>query len=172
VSTTLDVMVESPLWSALPDAQDRAEAALEAAERRASPGLLPGAEISLLLADDERLRALNSEWRGLDKPTNVLSFPAAAPGRLAQAPVLGDIAIAFETLAAEARDEGKSPADHFSHLVIHGFLHLIGYDHETPADAERMESLERTILADLGIADPYAGAIWAEDAAATTTTEP
>ena len=113
--------------------------------------------MSLCLADDAALRALNLRWRGIDKPTNVLSFPAAAARSLAGiATTLGDIALAYETLAREAEDLGVPLADHYRHLLAHGFLHLIGYDHETDAEAERMEALETRILARLGAADPYA----------------
>ena len=112
--------------------------------------------MSLLLTGDAEVQALNARWRGQDKPTNVLSFPAAPAGRLAEAPALGDIALAFETLAREAEAAGVPLADHYRHLVTHGFLHLIGYDHETDEEAERMEALETRILARLGVADPYA----------------
>jgi probable rRNA maturation factor len=115
-----------------------------------------GAEVSLCLADDERLRELNARWRGVDKPTNVLSFPAAQLERPDGPPALGDIALAFETLAREAEDFGAPLADHYRHLVAHGFLHLIGYDHRTGEEAERMEALETRVLARLGLADPYA----------------
>ncbi len=103
---------------------------------------------------------MNSNWRGIDKPTNVLSFPAlqpTAPSRTGDAPrMLGDIAIAYETMCKEADDEGKPFDHHLSHLAVHGFLHLVGYDHETEDDAEAMEALEQDILAQLGIPDPYA----------------
>jgi probable rRNA maturation factor len=85
----------------------------------------------------------------------VLSFPAVQPAALGRAPFLGDIAVAFETLKREAEDEGKPLADHFAHLVVHGFLHLLGHDHIEPEEAERMERLEIAVLATLGIADPY-----------------
>lgn len=169
---TLDVVAESPLWDALPDAERLAATAVEAAARGAQVALSPGAEVSLLLADDARLRSLNAAWRGKDTPTNVLSFPSGVPAALEQASVLGDIAIAYETLSAEAAAEGKTTADHFRHLVVHGFLHLIGYDHETPGEAEEMESLEAAILAGLGIADPYSGGVLADDRPATTPRDP
>ena len=106
------------------------------------------------------IRTLNSNWRGIDKPTNVLSFPALQPTGSAtpdDAPrMLGDIAIAYETTRKEADDEQKPFDHHLSHLAVHGFLHLIGYDHENDDDAEAMEGLEREILAQLGIPDPYA----------------
>lgn len=117
---------------------------------------LDGAELSLLLTDDRRIRIVNRDWRGFDKATNVLSFPAAPPDRIATSPMLGDIAVAYETVDREAQAEGKSLADHLSHLVIHGLLHLLGEDHESEAEAQRMESLEVAALARLGIADPYA----------------
>ena len=118
-----------------------------------------GVEVSLCLADDAQMRALNARWRGTDRPTNVLSFSTASAERLGVAPILGDIALAFETLAREAGESGASLADHYRHLVAHGFLHLVGYDHQTGEEAERMEALETRILARLGVADPYAGGV-------------
>ena len=112
-------------------------------------------ELCIVFCDDAEIRGLNATWRGQDKPTNVLSFPT--PGALATKPLLGDIVIAFETVAREAREQDKSLADHASHMIIHGFLHLIGYDHETPAEAEAMEALERRVAETLGIRDPYDG---------------
>lgn len=114
-------------------------------------------ELSLVFTDDAHIRQLNAEWRGKDKATNVLSFPAfpAFPkGKLP--PMLGDIVLAFETVVSEAALEHKALEHHLSHLVAHGFLHLLGYDHETEDEAEAMEALERRILARLAIADPYA----------------
>jgi probable rRNA maturation factor len=101
------------------------------------------------LADDEALRELNARWRGKETATNVLSFPAP------EGFGLGDIALAFETVAAEAQAQGKSLAAHASHLIVHGFLHLLGYDHEDEGEAVEMEARERAILATLGVADPY-----------------
>jgi probable rRNA maturation factor len=153
---TLDISVPSPLWRRLPRAGAIARKTITAAAASAKergPG--EGSDVSLCLADDSALRALNLSWRGIDKPTNVLSFPAA-PGRPGEATTLGDIALAYETLTREADDLGVSLADHYRHLLVHGFLHLIGYDHETDAEAERMEALETQILARLGVADPYA----------------
>jgi probable rRNA maturation factor len=110
-------------------------------------------QISILLTGDAAIRALNLQFRGKDKPTNVLSFPAAdMPGNEA---FLGDIAVAFETALQEAAEQGKALGDHLSHLIVHGMLHLLGEDHETADDAERMEMAERRILARLAIADPY-----------------
>jgi probable rRNA maturation factor len=150
---SLDISIPSPLWRGLPRARALARETIAAAAESKDPG--EGDDVSLCLADDAALRALNLRWRGIDKPTNVLSFPAA-PGRPGEAPTLGDIALAYETLAREADELGVSLADHYRHLLVHGFLHLIGYDHETDAEAERMEALETKILARLGVADPYA----------------
>lgn len=108
--------------------------------------------VSLLLGDDAAVAALNSEFRGKSEPTNVLSFPPSAP---AEPGFLGDIALAAETIAREADEQGKSFEAHAAHLVVHGLLHLLGYDHANDADAEKMEARERAILAGLGIADPY-----------------
>jgi probable rRNA maturation factor len=113
------------------------------------------ARLCVLLTDDAAVQKLNASFRAKDKPTNVLSFPAPEiPGD--PAPQLGDLALAGETCAREAREEDKTLPDHLSHLVVHGVLHLCGYDHETPQEAEEMEDLEREILASLGIKDPYA----------------
>lgn len=114
-------------------------------------------EVSLLFTDDQTMRGINAQWRGMDKPTNVLSFPAF-PMRPGMAPksLLGDIVLAFETVKREAVEEAKPFENHLSHLIAHGLLHLFGYDHETGGDAEIMEALERKILARLAIPDPYA----------------
>ena len=170
MKVSLDISVPSSLWRGLPRARAIARETIAAAAAESGAALREGVEVSLCLADDEALRALNSRWRGIDKPTNVLSFPAkpvdAVADRVAalsergyRGPVhspLGDIALAYETLAREAEDLGVPLADHYRHLLAHGFLHLIGYDHETDAEAERMEALETKILARLGAADPYA----------------
>jgi probable rRNA maturation factor len=120
------------------------------------------AELSLVLTDDAHIRELNRTWRGKDKATNVLSFPAGEEDEpdvsddYSDRPMLlGDIVIARETLLREADEEEKSAADHFCHLIVHGFVHLMGYDHEDEAEAEEMEALETRILASLGVADPY-----------------
>ena len=112
------------------------------------------AEVSILLTDDAHQRVLNREWRKIDKPTNVLSFPQLEPFTPV-AGLVGDITLARETLEREADEQGTAFADHFTHLVVHGFLHLLGYDHEDDEEAREMESLEVSVLATLGIADPY-----------------
>ena len=113
-------------------------------------------ELSLVFTDDANIHTINSKWRHIDKATNVLSFPAfpIQPGQR-PGPILGDIVIARETVQREAQEENKSFDDHLSHLIVHGLLHLTGYDHQNDEEAEQMESLERKILASLGISDPY-----------------
>lgn len=150
----IDIVTNAQGWDALPGAEDVIRRALQAA---AAHEAIAGA-VTVVLTDDEEIRALNRDWRGFDKPTNVLSFPAVAvPGAGAGRP-LGDIVLAIETIRREAAEEGKALADHVSHLAVHGLLHLAGHDHDTDEKAEAMEGLERRILAGLGIADPY-GAI-------------
>jgi probable rRNA maturation factor len=152
---TADVLIAAECWQAQADAEAIVQRAIAAA---ASFVELPAdeTEVAVMLTDDARIRDLNREWRGQDKATNVLSFPAAQPpGESPQPLMLGDIAIAFETTRNEAETEGKPFQNHLSHLAIHGFLHLLGYDHLDDEEAEEMEALEREILAKLGIADPY-----------------
>lgn len=152
----IDVLVEADGWAALPDAEAICERAARAALIALGDEVPDPAELAITLTDDARIRILNRDWRAKDKPTNVLSFPAPDLPDDADAPQpLGDVIVAFETLAAEALAEGKAPADHLTHLVVHGTLHLMGYDHIDDNEAEEMEALERTILARLGIDDPY-----------------
>ncbi len=114
-------------------------------------------EVSLLFTDDDTIQDINSEWRDMDKPTNVLSFPAfpIVPGGM-PGPMLGDIICAYETIKREAAELEKPFDAHLSHLLVHGFLHLFGYDHIEEDDAVTMEGLETRILATLGLSDPYA----------------
>ena len=156
MKVALDISVPSGLWRGLPRARALARETIAAAVAESGLARGGGAEVSLCLADDARLQALNLRWRGVDKPTNVLSFPSPSPGRGAESAALGDIALAYETMAREANGLGAPLADHYRHLVAHGFLHLIGYDHGSDEEAERMEALETRILARLGAADPYA----------------
>lgn len=154
---TVDVLIEAENWQELPEAEDIARRAVVVAA--AFGAGIRNAELSILLCDDDTIAALNGRWRGHERPTNVLSFPVQPlPGEAAfqeKAP-LGDIAIAYETLVREAQESGKTAAAHLAHLVVHGFLHLTGYDHETDDEAEEMERLECDILARIGVADPYA----------------
>jgi probable rRNA maturation factor len=147
----IEVEIEADGWlAAAPDAVRRVTAAAERTLALAE-GPLEG-EVTVLLTDDAELRGLNARFRDKDRPTNVLSFPAPDFA----APHLGDVALALETCAAEAKAQGKTLGDHLAHLVAHGVLHLLGWDHEIEAEAEAMEALERKVMAALGIADPYA----------------
>lgn len=152
----------APWLGRVPDARARcrrlAQAALVAGGAAARLGPAQSGELSLVLGDDALLHRLNREFRGVDKPTNVLSFAVMDGEEHAVArPIvpLGDVAIAFETTAAEARQQGKSLTEHLSHLVVHGILHLLGYDHLVKAQAAEMESLETAVLARFGLSDPY-----------------
>jgi probable rRNA maturation factor len=154
-----EVLVVAEAWQNEPDAEALVYRAIAAAAEMVD-AQTGEAELAVMLTDDSGIRTLNKNWRGIDKATNVLSFPALQPSGergTDEAPrMLGDIAIAYETTRREADDEQKPFDHHLSHLAVHGFLHLIGYDHEKDQDAEAMESLEREILAQLGIPDPYA----------------
>jgi probable rRNA maturation factor len=163
--STVDVTIEAPAWRAVAgDAEQLCRQAIRATLGRAAlTAWLASAEVSVLLADDATVRRLNARYRQQDRATNVLSFPALkldpdqAPPAPGPAPVLlGDIVLAAETVCAEAAAERKPPADHLRHLMVHGCLHLLGYDHQDAAGAARMERLERAILGELGIPDPYA----------------
>jgi probable rRNA maturation factor len=141
----ITLVVEDQGWRSHRGLQMRLKTAAEAARKGAK---LRG-DFTILLTSDRRLRALNRDFRGKDKPTNVLSFPAEGDYR-------GDIAIAYGVTAKEAKAAGKRFGDHAIHLAVHGVLHLAGYDHERPKDAKVMEPLEVKILKRLGVADPYA----------------
>jgi probable rRNA maturation factor len=150
----LDLIEACPAWGeTVPAIEALCRAAAEAALAAAAPPREH--EVSVLLADDAAVRTLNRDWRGKDQATNVLSFPAGAPQAAGAPLLLGDVALAYETVAREAAAQGKSVADHTAHLLVHGVLHLLGHDHEADDEAERMEALERSILARLGVADPY-----------------
>jgi len=154
-----EVLVVADCWQAEPDAETVIHRAIATAAEMVDADT-GDAELAVMLTDDAGVRTLNRNWRGIDKPTNVLSFPALQPGSRRgpdDAPrMLGDIAIAYETTRREADEEQKPFDHHLSHLAVHGFLHLIGYDHENDDDAAAMETLEREILSQLGIPDPYA----------------
>jgi probable rRNA maturation factor len=153
MSLVIDVAIEAENWASLEAPSQLAEAAIGAAIQRTTIVLPADAEVSILFCDDAFIRDLNRKWRGIDKPTNVLSFPTG--GDPSSTPLLGDIVIAYETAAREALEAKKPLRDHVAHLLVHGFLHLIGYDHSEAAEAETMETHERAILAKLGISDPY-----------------
>lgn len=145
----IDIEIEDAAWTA-------AEAGAEALALRAAEAVLlnegaDGEHVTVLLTDDETVRDLNARFRGKDQPTNVLSFPAPPNPEKH----LGDVALAFGVCAREAEAQGKPLAHHLQHLVAHGVLHLLGYDHMTDQEAEAMEGLERVVLAGLGIPDPY-----------------
>jgi probable rRNA maturation factor len=149
----LDIAIEDDGWAALPNLEMMAEQAAAAALPKGEQSKI----ITLLFADDVTMQDLNKEWRGFDKPTNVLSFPApkdqpVPPGEL---PLLGDIVLGFETCAREAEAAGKTLGNHTCHLIVHGVLHLLGYDHENDKGAEVMEAAEIKILSTLGIENPY-----------------
>jgi probable rRNA maturation factor len=155
-ATPVEVAIESDLWAAEPGAEAIVRRAIAAASDvvRALPEA--SGEVSVVLADDAALRALNRQWRQIDKPTNVLSFQVTAPGASNGMPrLLGDIAVAYETTAREAAADEKPVIHHLAHLAVHGFLHLVGYDHESDEAADEMERLEAKILARLDIPDPY-----------------
>lgn len=149
-ATKIDVLVESDLWQE----PAKVKAILRRAVREAAAALSTRrGELAIVLTDDSAIRLLNRQWRGIDKATNVLSFPTE--DAWGKPPLMGDIVLAHETIAREAHDEGKPVAHHLAHLAVHGFLHLLGYDHQRDEDADVMEEIERKILRRLDIPDPY-----------------
>ena len=160
MSLTIDIAVEHDAWTRLEgrtgvlDLDALAHQALAAAAGKSGVPVPSDAEVSIVLCDDAFIQTLNRTWRGKDRPTNVLSFPTADVDR-GPAAMLGDIVIAYETCVREAAEEGIMVADHLAHLFVHGFLHLLGYDHEVDEEADAMEQLEALSLAAIGIASPY-----------------
>lgn len=156
----LDILIDEPGWTAaFDDIEALCRRAVEAA-LRAAPEEMRGGAISVLFTGDVTMRRLNRSYRGQDKATNVLSFPAGADagataGPRGEPPLLGDIAIGLEAVVREAEDEGKPPTDHVCHLIVHGTLHLLGYDHDDETRARVMERLEARLLDGLGVPDPY-----------------
>jgi probable rRNA maturation factor len=147
---TVDVLVASARWK--DDAATVKSIVRRAVNRAAAVALsTTRTELAIVLTDDSAIRRLNRDWRGIDAATNVLSFAAKSEG----GEHLGDIVLAYETIAREARSEGKLFAHHVAHLAVHGFLHLVGYDHERDKEAAVMERTERDILRRLAIPDPY-----------------
>jgi probable rRNA maturation factor len=148
---SIDVVIASARWRTAPHAARLVRRTIAAA----APARAQNAELSVILTSNRAIRNLNRRWRGRNTSTNVLSFPTPAHTRGAPRH-LGDVVIAYETVAAEARAERKPFDHHLAHLAVHGFLHLLGYDHESHLEAEAMERRERRILARLGVPDPYA----------------
>jgi probable rRNA maturation factor len=156
----VEVIIASPQWRKKPSAAALVRKAIRTAVSTkfvsTKSASTPRVELAIVLANDSAIRALNKQWRKLDAPTNVLSFPAKIVRTGRNAPrQLGDIVIAFETTAREAAAEGKQFEHHLVHLAVHGFLHLLGYDHESDRDAKKMERLEVAILSRLNVPDPY-----------------
>ncbi len=152
----IDTVVEAEGWGEEGQLVALAERAVEAAMARTGAPLAARAEMAVVFTDDARMRALNRRHRNRDAPTNVLSFPAGPPLSGRFGPLLGDIVLARETVTREAAERGVVIADHATHLIIHGFLHLLGYDHQSEEQAVVMEGLETLIMKDLGLSDPYA----------------
>jgi len=146
----INMLVESAHWKRQADIKSVVRRAIAAAAALLST---PSVELAIVLTDDSAIRLLNREWRGVDAATNVLSFPASCTA--GDVPLIGDIVLAYETIDAEARAERKRFAHHVAHLAVHGFLHLLGYDHVRDKDAEAMQRTERDILRRLAIPDPY-----------------
>lgn len=162
-STEIALDLRAPAWAdALSDIETICRRAVEAARNAAA---MPAGEISLVLADDAFIRTLNRDHRGKDSATDVLSFPQldGSGSGLASPALLGDVVVAYETASRDAAAADTPLADHLTHLIIHGMLHLAGHDHENDAEAEVMEGLERQALATLGIADPYAAIVRAAE---------
>jgi probable rRNA maturation factor len=151
-SLQIDFQTQSPLWDTQPLAAQTIREAIAAAATVLSTA---GGEVSVVLTDDSAIRGLNRDWRGTDRPTNVLSFPASGHKTREYTRLLGDIVIAYETLERECNDENRIFLHHLAHLTVHGFLHLIGYDHQTDTQAEEMEGLESKIMTRLNMPDPY-----------------
>ena len=153
----IDCAVETKWWSDPAHLEELATSTINGAVRALDHALDADCEVSLLFTDDAQVQQLNEQWRQIDKPTNVLSFAAREAGGPAT-PALGDIVLARETIEREAAQQNKTPDDHLIHLIVHGFLHLLGFDHETDEEADEMEAVEIKILSQLNIADPYAEA--------------
>jgi probable rRNA maturation factor len=173
VAPAIDIRIDSPLWKAQRGVKAVLQRAIGEAAAMADTS---GGELAIVLTDDSAIRALNRDWRGKDQPTNVLSFPANAPSvalqrkrgrvragvaprranaRWGRARLLGDIVIAYETMAREALAEHRPFRHHLAHLAVHGFLHLVGHDHAAEAEADAMEALEIAVLARLKMPNPY-----------------
>ncbi len=157
----LEIVFEDKKWRSIPRLQSRLEKAAAATQAALPKNLSFPVSVTLLLADNKAVQKLNRDFRGLNKPTNVLSFPQYKPRQLAKIGKegglveLGDIALAYQYVVVEAKKYHKILINHVTHLFIHGFLHLLGYDHLLDKDANRMEKLEQQIMAALKLPDPY-----------------
>ena len=153
---TVSIDVEDQAWAALPGLEPLTETAVAAALAGAGHADLR-CEVAVLFTDDNAIAAVNAEWRSKDSPTNVLSFPTpeGMPVPEGELRPLGDIVLAHGVISREAAEQGKTLRDHTTHLIVHGTLHLLGFDHEADDEAEEMEALETRILKGLGISDPY-----------------
>lgn len=152
----LQIAITSGGWPAEPEIREVATLAISAVFDETGAPNSSGSELSLLFTDDRQIREINDRWRGIDKPTNVLSFPAVRSiNPRDPPPVIGDVVFARQTIMREAELENKPVNHHLVHLIVHGLLHLLGYDHQKEEEAEEMESLESLILARFAIPDPY-----------------
>ncbi|WP_068311112.1 rRNA maturation RNase YbeY [Polycladidibacter hongkongensis] len=151
----LDILIEDENWPGADELDKLARAAIDKAVAISSLEYAANSEISLVFTNDNAVQKLNNQWRGKNKPTNVLSFPGDEGEYLPYGPLLGDIVIARETVEREAAELDTPFSHHLTHLIVHGTLHLFGYDHQISEEAEEMEGEERKILAALGIPDPY-----------------
>lgn len=162
VSLIKDRLIESELWQEMDDLEMVIDRAIEAAKlfaiQEEGIAFQPDCEVSLVFTNDAAIRILNADHRGKDKATNVLSFPQDEDADI-YGPMLGDIVFAYETVEREAAELGLAFSDHLTHLCVHGFLHLLGYDHIEADEADKMESVEIAILDRLGLANPYAGTV-------------
>ncbi|GAC1335460.1 MAG: rRNA maturation RNase YbeY [Beijerinckiaceae bacterium] len=167
MTISVDVEIVDPAWLAVEDIEGLAHEVVAATLTEVGRRVHADAEVSIRLCDDEEIRTLNAAWRDTDKATDVLSFPAPAgsPGVL-----LGDIVVAFEYVSEEAREAGRSLRDYLAHMLVHGLLHLLGFEHDDDADAEIMENFERRILSKLGVDDPYADTVPLETISISTVT--
>jgi probable rRNA maturation factor len=166
MTPVVDISITAKEWARLEDLSGLAEGAIRAALDETGITLRPNSEVSILFCNDAFIAELNQQWRGAAKPTNVLSFPAAGANDMPEPAPLGDIVVAFETAAKEAAEAQIPLREHVAHLLVHGFLHLAGYDHTAAKEAEAMEEIERAALSKLGIADPYGARLIEDNACA------
>jgi probable rRNA maturation factor len=151
----LDTLVEAGEWPSKARLRRIADTVVGAASNHLKLDLAEGAELSVVFTDDAHIKTLNRKFRRKNKPTNVLSFPGAPAANGGIGPILGDIVLGQETVSREAGAGALTLEAHLSHLILHGFLHILGYDHENDGEAKIMEGLETAILGGIGIADPY-----------------